>query len=408
MYLYSKLFIFLLVISSLSAAKKELQKKHIALSLNQLQKQVESYISSNQPVVDSVKKLGTLNKPYGFVLDSDHNDIIIFGESFLPNELLYVDDIAAAVRNIFFSDTFPQCYIKMRDVELDDYQHLMEGLKSRDIANEKATIQWKQKKRSRDIYIKELPNNCHFSQILVNADCILKKFLHGDHRIRVRGLKSYIEVYKHACLKELESNNPINEAFWHEFWLFPDNTKIFHNTSTYYFYTPMLKLYTEEELLYDYTSYYAKQAKIEFVKLFNERYVKIKEKEPVFAAVEAIYSLLLIFDQIKRNEFQKEKVFSPQFWSERYTIEPLSVENEIPTIYNALYIDAEFGKTYSTRASIDFTILYANLCIAGGIMLDYEKNVTLVKGKSDTLKQLRESIISSRPSKQSVFWEFTR
>lgn len=380
MHLYHKLSIFLIVsLCSISTAKKELQKKHIALSLNQLQIQVESYISSSQPVEYSIKTLGSLNKPYGFVLDSDHNDIIIFGESVLPNELLHVDDIAVAVRTIFFSDTFPKCYIEMRNEELDDYRPLMEDLYSSDIPNEKVISMWKQKKRSRDIFVKSLPNNCHFSQILVNADCILKEFLQGDHRIRVRGLKSYIEVYKNACLKELESRDPINTAFWHKFWLFPDSTKVFHNTSTYYFHTPVLKLYTEEELIYGYNSYYAKPAKSEFVKLFNERYNKIKEKEPVFAAVEALYSLLLIFNHIKKNEFYKEKVFSPHFWSERYTIEPLRVKNEIPTIYNALYIDAEFGKTHSSRASVDFTVLYANLCIAGGIILDYEKNVKFSK-----------------------------
>lgn len=55
---------------------------------------------------------------------------------------------------------------------------------------------------------------------------------------------------------------------------------------------------------------------------------------------------------------------------------------------------------------MDFTILYAHLCIAGGIMLDYEKNVKLVKGKPDTLMQLKKTITSSRPSNESVFWEF--
>ncbi len=398
--------IILCVISGIHAKKNKVVIKNIALSLNTLQNTIKNKTERKMPLNVDLLTLGGLNNPRGFIVDKKNSDIVLYGKSLKPGKDLHLDDIAVAIQNVLVGDTLPECYIRINEEEKEDYHVLMNNLYQRGTANEKTISLWKQKRRKREIRVVSIPHNSHFASKMVEADMILKEFAHNDHRIRVAGLKTYLDINFYNNSKLLDKTDPINNAFYNDFWLFPDKIHVEQAASIFNINQASLKLFPAEDL-FKLSDYYARKSKQEFTLLFNERFQKIKEKEPVFVSVENLLSLLVIFNQIISQELDKEvSSFSPEFWNENYTLESVEVPKEFPTIYNSFYIDTEVNKSYSERADVDYIVLYAYLCVSGGILLDYKNTIKVLGKKSDVLPKLKDAILSKRPSPQALFWEY--
>lgn len=225
--------------SSGSAAEPHAEYMHAkfgrALSLRVLFEQLEPYhASGNYP--DQLAHLAGITRIYGYVVDEENRDVILFGESDADQPPLHLEDFVIALKNAWYQYSrkegnthyysYPGCSIDPLESTLQKLKQLEKKImQSQNPAEvERAIESWHQLCRSpQKVRVMGVPFKTRFAKTMVTADYDMKRLADGTDSLQLAGFASLsdmtLEEVKQAILENRAVSVPISTT--DRFWFYP-------------------------------------------------------------------------------------------------------------------------------------------------------------------------------------------
>lgn len=182
-----------------------------------------------------------------------------------------------------------------------------------------------------DVTVFGLPDDSHAALTAVEADYRLKRVALGLDRLRVRGLRSHLDLAGR------------NENIFRRWWFAPHYESIEKAADglTYRFTGPRLQLLSQEELIDEFgnrSDAPFKQVSSErFTQQFNRQMDDICRQVPAFAAVQNLFDLAVLVALMQKEDLPGQVDWQPELFldSDRLPLPKYSVPTSVPSEVNA-------------------------------------------------------------------------
>jgi hypothetical protein len=301
----------------------------------------------NLPAPEDIKRLGGISDVYGYVIDKNHDDIIIVGSRVVPFDSMSIDDLVVALRSSRTPNEPPSCSIDPRPEERYELQKLSVNLsnyKDDEFVQDKILSNWQKSLVYQTTRISGIPKNCSFAKTLIDADYLMKKISNGDCRVPIRGFKSFSGMLARNDIEQtLYGNGSSEQEVWVRFWFVPNKSEVFGYAAGTFIQNSSVKLLTEEQFwtasgeLKD--KGYANPFAEKFVREFSNHYFEAARAEPLYAKLQFLFRLVLLRDILAyKGQLQCRKM---DFYLHSYSVCHVIVPDSLPAIHSFRRVSVE-------------------------------------------------------------------
>lgn len=182
-----------------------------------------------------------------------------------------------------------------------------------------------------DVTVFGFPKNSHAALTTVEADFRLKRIALGLDRLRVRGLRSHLDLAGR------------NENIFRRWWFAPHYESIERSTDgqTFRLTGPRLQLLSQEELVDEFGNRsdapFTQVSSERFTLQFNKQMDEICRQVPAFAAVQNLFDLAVLVALMQKEDLAQQAGWKPSLFVDEQTL-PLpqyGVPTQVPSQVNA-------------------------------------------------------------------------
>lgn len=365
----------IMIFASLKPGFSEEIDKQNTLAAFSLSAAKKAYQSSDEGNKIEAKSVGFINRVWGVTLDEE-GDLIIIGERDPSVETMSLDDIAVAIRTMDFLDGNESPGVSIEPVE----------------PGEDASFQ-------KVKYYGGI-NHTNYGRIVLQSDMLLKNLSTGFAATGIEGFPSEWDMSLHNAKTG-------NEFGYWEFdpgpsWFFPVQIGLNHRDKTAVVTSVKIAVGDSREeavkIPDEYLSLNADELEkildedpasstVIFARLLSQHYEEIAEQHPILTSLQN----LLVVSALVKELIPTSQIRDLDYWKNEFPISHLDLPSVLPQVYRGVN-----GLVYSQR-------------IEGGIGSRVRGCSDVLDGWSDLVcsrdpKFLREAVLSSRPSPESVSW----
>ncbi len=391
-----------------------------AISLNELQKRAEECVMNGTYPKDIFQLCG-IKKISGYIVDKENRDIILIGTVDESSPPLYLEDFVIALRNEWLKyaplkdNTYyyspPGCSIDPDPAVFNNLQQISNTFYSDTNAENapKYLNQWKDVcSRPQQVRIMGVPADTRFAKVMVEADYYAKRLVDGSVSLDIPGFTSLMDRVLNIARRDIQEGKPISVplSFYNRFWFSPSENSFLESDGAVYIEKSDIILLTEEEYLTEKGEAVGtgrpNLLADEFAKNFSDQYAEIAGINPIYFELEALFRFVSLVKVMKFRDAPSEAQINLDYLLNRYPIRNISVNKTLSGISNV----KEFK--YEEEFTGGFSTYYLWLPSCGGVSIDIiikEKNIA--KDPDGILATEKERIIETRPSSDSLYWDFT-
>jgi len=339
------LIIFLVFILSAAAAGSTYGAKR-AVSLKTLQQKLEIFDKTGA-VPDGITRLGGLNTVEGYIIDAANKDIILVGSVIPGAPLLYLEDLAVALRNSWYEYAElrgktnyyanPGCSI---DPDPAVIQRLFAlGKKNREdpsgITEEEYIVEWERIGKSpQAVRVLGIPFDTHFARVMVKADYDMKSLVNGSDNPDIPGFSSLMDMTMEEAKNAIQKGEAAFSGFsLNRFWFFPGKNLYREEDNAVMIEKCPVILLTEEQ--------YLNKGKIagygggsplalKFTEAFSEKYSEIAARRPICVELENLFRFVAIAKVMKYMSAQEKSGLDLGYFLKQYSIPKTPVDRTLP------------------------------------------------------------------------------
>jgi hypothetical protein len=373
-----------------------------AVSLRELQKLI---MRGAEQDITAIKSFYGLTSLYGFLWDTEGNDLILFGEADKEKETLNFDDFVVSLRNAycFYCKTegntmyysAPSCTIDP-DPGTMDLLNKLNNSDSGDVPEEKGKLWEEICAKQQSVGVFGIPFNSHLASLMVNADYMLKDITNGNIKIDLEGeFKSLHQIRKDLVEESMKNNQNVNLGSPMNRFEFTAPDAYFRNSENFYLlYSQPVVLVTEEEFISQNSiSGTGKPDSLakEFADNFSSRYQEISKVHPTYESLMQSYRIFAIAKAIEDSHLIADTSFFSEIFN-HYQLDEVNVPSTLP---GKSMLD---NINYKTDEASYTNYMYS----CGGVNMGSNVQKTAVK----TMKEMEitNSIILARPGAEAVEW----
>lgn len=286
-----------------------------ALSLRALEERLARAREGHALPADATT-LGNITRLDGFIIDTEHNDIVLFGESLPTDTPLQTDDFIAALRSAWCVRTGncagpredPGCSIDLDPAVAQRLDAVDRDLRAAETESQidRVVEEWEWVcGRPQKVRVMGVPFYSHFAQVMVDADYEMKLLVDGtDDSLDIEGFKTLRDM--HVQLQQAGKRLPSSST--NRFWFTPGRTIWTQADSAAVFSTAMLMeapvhLMTEHELLDSSKRQFVGSGSAdplaeEFCKQFVRHYREIADRRPIYEQLENLFRMAAAAQQL--------------------------------------------------------------------------------------------------------------
>jgi len=390
-----------------------------AVSLRVLQKSVEDCMV-NGHCPENILQLSGVKKISGYIIDKENKDIILIGKVDETSPPLYLDDFVIALRNAWmkyaelkgnsYYYSNPGCSIDPDTRVVNDLQQIANQIFSSSDPEiiQKNLDQWQNVCRQPQwVRVIGIPFNTRFGKVMVEADYYMKRLVDGSVKLDIEGFTSLTDMTLNMVKEDLDKGRPIsiNLCSINRFWFSPGENSYLENKGVALIKRSQVKLLTEEEFLTERGEVAGRGGPDpladKFAKSFSTKYPEIAKREPIYAELEGLFRFVSLAKLMKFKKAHSEAGISLDYLIDQYFIESTPVSPTLPGISN---IEEFKNITETQEGYIEF---YLWLPSCGGVAIDINiKETDIESDKTESLLEIKSSVLSSRPSPDSCSWDF--
>lgn len=377
----------------------------MALSLNVLEQRVKESLKRGKSPDKELDLMGGMKKIYGFMIDRKNKDCILFGKADNDSPELHLDDFVVALRNSRLASGPPACSIDPRSENLARLQRMTKeimAIQDPDELEEKVSL-WKDAGGTQDVKVLGVKRNTSFAKTMVDADYLLKRITDGSVSLDVEGFESFTKLMTNEVKKKMEQGNmtisPMQIVM--RFWFYPGKNSFEENKDIYLIKKSDVVLLTEEEFLSS-TGQRMGSGKAHpmakaFVDSFTREYKNIANAEPLYASLWSLYRMVALSRLLEYKNAAASEGHDLDYWLRHYPVKEVSVPSTLPAVSNVKKVELSTPVGYG----------YIYIPTSGGVSMDIKiGQQDIEKDKTNKLSELKDEILQSRPSKDSLAWRF--
>lgn len=390
-----------------------------AVSLKVLQEKLEHFHETGD-LPSSLYHLCGITTLFGYVVDEDNRDVILFGtvEKNLPP--LYLDDFVVALRNAWMKYTKvegntryysnPGCSIDPNPQTLRELEYIGNQISNsqgeREI--EMGIRKWQQACTSpQKVRVLGVPFDTHFASVMVKADYHMKKIVDGSDDVNLIWFNSLLDIdLEEAKERFMKGKEPINPgSSLNRFWFYPGKNTYLEDEGGIFIDSCEVKLLTEEEHVN--ASGQARgigranpNAK-KFVEEFSASYSSITVHRPIFYELENLYRFVALVKILKYKAPHLKVGLNLDYLLDRYQVEKVKVSETLPGRSHVK------RSTYKKNNGGSYQTYQVWFPICGGVEMNLDVgHKNFKKGKTHGLKKIKENTIKEKFSSNQLFWNF--
>jgi len=201
-----------------------------AISIRQLQRELRACGGFDR-CRDEVLLLGGITEVLGYVEDAENQDLVLFGASDGGRPPIRSEDFAVALRNAWLeyapvqngtvTYSYPGCDIRPTRETRARLTRVGNDLQAAGMQEAEPLIEaWKEVCREEQtVTVFGVPQNTHFSDVMVTADYDLKDLANGSSQLDLPGLTSLSDLHLAAAKAVVLGGEPLTLSTYNRFWL---------------------------------------------------------------------------------------------------------------------------------------------------------------------------------------------
>jgi hypothetical protein len=187
----------------------------ICLSLRVLIEEAKKHPNNND-----VKNLAGIGKLEGYIIDSNTNDIILFGRRSKQPSALTLDDLVVNLRNIWNKELYPYCSLDPKKENILKTQKLMSECVAVTSSEKmkKCFNKLKEAVGPQIVVVGGVPRNSHHAHTMIDADYHMKKVSQG--LVKLNSIRSCLDIFLDEAVKQIKKTGegPSMGASMSRFW----------------------------------------------------------------------------------------------------------------------------------------------------------------------------------------------
>lgn len=389
-----------------------------AVSLRVLQQRLQSW-EENTPYPKEYELLAYLTRVNGYIVDKENHDIILLGTCSKEYPPIYLEDFAIALRNVWMEyaelkgNTYwysnPGCSIDPDPKVMQRLQIIgQDVLSSPSQERNKNTIrEWQQTCSSpQTVRVLGIPFDTHFAWVMVKADYDMKKLVDGSDSLNIPGFSSLTDMTLDKAKKDIERGRRLSvpPSSMNRFWFYPGDNRYRDGEGIVLIEESPVILLTEEEYL-NHKGEISGRGRGEasaqrFANLFSDKYEEIKKQRPIYTELENLYRFVALAKIMKFKSSSTEADCDLKYLMDRIPVHQVMVNRTLPGRSNVK------GFTHRRDYSGGYEVTSLQLPSCGGVNMDLEvERRNFRKDRSRHLMELRSTVLKSRPSPGTFYWD---
>jgi len=381
-----------------------------AVSLTALQKKLQEYPTLDQ-CPEELLHLAHLNVISGYIIDSEHNDLIIIGKYEPEVPPLLLEDFVTALRsawNMYESYNSPFCSIDPDPGVMGELQKIAEHLSQSRTPEEaeKRLQEWYQACRQpQKVRILGIPFHSHFAHTMVRADYDMKTIVDGSDSLGIPGFQSLLDMILGKVRQDIFKSKPVSLPIsLNRFWFYPGENLFQQDEGIVLIKECPVTLLTEQMYLAEGDlkgSGKGNTFATEFARDFTAHYREIASERSLYAELENLFRLVALTKIIKYKYVDIKKEIDLDYFLNQFPIG----EYEVHTYLKG----RSYVKRFTQRQEVTggYQEIYLWLPSCGGVDINIPITPELFHKTFDrNLSVLRKAILNSKPSSDTIYWDY--
>jgi len=361
------------------------------------------------PLRKEVENLAGIGWLEGFVVDPDNRDVILIGRP-MPNwPTLHIDDLVVNMRNVWNRKDHPYCSLDPRP---EDVRKLNELASQAGIVTSVDQMhgffnRLKEAWGSQTVVVGGVPRNSRHAHVMIDADYHMKKVSQG--LVQVDGIRSCLGIVLDAAKRQVDKTGrvpPLGMSM-SRFWFHVGKGEPTYQESKGIVCLEKCSVVvltekqrsTADGVLYDsgeddpYANTFAQE--------LSDRFQNAATIVPEYANLENLFRLSAVLRAMRLRDAANQARLDLGFWLKDYRYKRKSA---MPPSLRGLANSKEARGEFTQGGFLYQYVLFPMAC--GGVSMEInldEHRFAATKGEQ--MNQLRELVITSRPSPGALSWQ---
>lgn len=381
--------------------------ERIFISLRSLAGRVQKQMSENNAPDNSCRYLSGLAYPEGYIVDSDQNDIILFGLTYPNRPPLRLDDLVVNMRQMASGGQHPYCSLEPRKQDSIALQKLMHSKKPLNSSQVMKDYFKKVEKTvgPQKVVVGGVPGNSRHAHVMIDADYHMKKVSQGH--IAIDGVTSYLDQSLNDAAQKIKRGERVPSGVsMARFWFHvDDNSPTFQQAEDIVLLDDCrMILLTEKQKMTasgDLVDVMEDDPHAEAFASAMSEYLSNprKEKPSIYADLENLFRLRALLISMRYMKAFQYVRLSPADYIPQYRYQDESrMEASLPGLANY----REWSHRVSRGNSVYTYTLFPMVC--GGVSMDMTVTRKDYQNQRSFLIPFRNAALKSRP-KGSFSWK---
>ena len=364
----------------------------------------ESRLDPQKVQVREMAGIGWLE---GYVIDTENRDIILIGRGHPRWPYIHLDDLVANMRNIWGNDPDPYCSLDPRPKDIRKLNQVSLDLSRAKGSDQKQDVLKRFSKAvgPQMVVVGGVPRNSRYAHIMIDADYYMKKL--SKALVTLPGIPSCLDIQLQSADQAIrKGENPDMGLSMSRFWfhIAEDDPRFHEANGIVWLDRCSVVVLTERQRADSDGALYDSEEDDPVSRVFagnlTKHFREASHKVPVYAQLENLFRLnAMVRAMYYRNAFKSAKLDLP-FLLNQYAYQ---AESAMPDSLEGLMNTKELSGREKKGNRIQEYILSSIAC--GGVSMEMPvKQNQFIKPKESPLGHLRNSVLESRPTPETLSW----
>ncbi|RMH80331.1 MAG: DUF1598 domain-containing protein [Calditrichaeota bacterium] len=390
-----------------------------AVSLRVLFEQLEPYhTSGNYP--DRLNHLCGITRIYGYVVDTENQDLILFGIPDPERPPLYLEDLVIALKNAWHHYdkvqgrthyySYPGCSIDPSPAVLKKLDWI--GKKILQSKSEEEVEKWIEEwhrvcRSDQGVRVMGVPFNSRFAKVMVTADYDMKRVADGSDSLGLPGFSSLGDLTLEEVKQALQQNRPVSVPIGtvDQFWFYPgqniydkvDGAMVISKCPVTLL-TKMNYLTKSGQLV---QGSEANPLAARFAESLTRRYEEVAGVRPIYRELEGLFRWVALAKIIEDRRPHRQAGPDIEGFISAYRVGQTHVDTTLPGRSRV--------QRYTHRKDFEggYQIAQFWLPSCGGVKIEISMQQAIIRyRKSGAVIEQTNEVRRTRPGPQSLTWDF--
>jgi hypothetical protein len=362
----------------------------------------------------AVRELGGITRLTGYVVDAEHQDLLLLGTVDARAPRLHLDDLVVALRSVWgrYAEqrgntrylSAPGCTIDPDPAVIRKLQRIGDTLLRPGKSSQAAEAQWRKTcELTQSVRFFGVPES-RFAQTMVTADYDLKSIVDGVVQLPVEGLMGVTGLILSEVQQKIVAGKPISAGMsMSRFWFTAGTPRFLEADGIVTIERLPVELKTEAELIHANGEVSGQDEEdptaSKFARAFSARYPLVAAHAPIYAELDNLYRFVGLLTAMKFRDAHAVAGLKLEALLDDYQVSRVDVPHRLPGRSSI----ARFS--HRTEQSGGYTELKLLLPSCGGVEMDLQVSEETFHTLRPAWHRVGGEAIKARPSPDALVWD---